>query len=73
MHICAQCLEKTVFQETGHENNKKFDLYKCPNCGSYNREWSVTDSDQSLVTQALSANRKPKQMRMFPPARDFEY
>jgi uncharacterized Zn finger protein len=56
LHLCPQCLEKTVYQETGHVDERKFDLYRCPNCGSYNREWFTLQDRVALVRESHSAN-----------------
>jgi len=73
--MCSGCLCDAIFNEVGHdENGRIFKLYFCHKCKNYTRVFDAPmtereEVDMTLVTEALSANRKPHQLRMFAPAR----
>lgn len=73
--MCSGCLCNVMFCETGHdETGRLFKVYFCNKCKNYTRVFEVPMTeretvDQALVTEALSANRKPHQLRMFAAGR----
>ena len=78
--FCSKCFNEAVFQESGHDEQLRiFNLYFCPACENYTRDFNLTERqtvDEALRTEALrteaprteSPSDKPRQMRMFPAA-----
>lgn len=76
--MCSGCLCDAMFTEIGHDDEgRTFKLYFCHKCKNYTRVYDAPRSEKevvedALVTEALSASRRPVQQRTFPAARRSE-
>ncbi len=73
--MCSGCLCDAHFTEVGHDDTgRMFKVYFCPKCKNYTRVFDAPQTereaaDHALVTAALSAARRPIQLRMFAAGR----
>lgn len=52
--MCAKCLGDAFFVEVGHEGERVFKLYLCPECKNYTRNFRVPQTEKEVVEDALA-------------------